>query len=95
LELRRLRLHNLRLYVLRRLGLWPLRRLFWLVDVAVFLKDVYETFFDFEHMPPGGGPEKPYLMYSRPSAVEPILNTPSVFSMASIEERGTASPHER
>jgi len=42
-------------YALRRLGL---RRLLRLVVVAVF-EDVCQSFFDFEHMAPGGGPEKP------------------------------------
>jgi hypothetical protein len=61
-ELRRLR-SKLRLVefegcaALRRLRLRRLRRR--LLRLVVVFEDVCQSFFDFEHMAPGGGPEKP------------------------------------
>ncbi|MFZ8807336.1 MAG: hypothetical protein ACO2PN_04425 [Pyrobaculum sp.] len=55
-------LGNLRLYVLR--GLRLLRRCLLRLVVVVVLEDVCQSFFDFERMAPGGGPEKPYLRLS-------------------------------
>jgi len=54
-------LGNLRLYVLRSLRRLRKCLLRLVVVVVVVLEDVCQSFFDFEHMAPGGGPEKPYL----------------------------------